>query len=568
MPTGSDYKKRKLESVPLELDNKKRKLEPISLELDNKKRKLEPVLLELETAAALANPPALPPPSNPPALSATPPLPPPVPPPSNSGTSKARPKRARTKNEKKEEVENTSRFHCDFCGRDLSFAIRARCAVCPDYDSCLDCFSVGAALAPHRPEHSYRLIEVVHTPIFQLGWSADEEDKLLEGLELYGVGNWEQVAKLIGSKNPTDTELHYMKVFLQSAIAPLPDPTKTIPHEKSLSDKADDVDPKSLRVMHMHQQEDAAGWMEKRQDFVYEWDNEAEDVIGDMEVADDDSKADKDLKAQVLEIYAAKLTERAKRKEFVLERGLTNFKAYQAVEKKRSKEDKELRDNLRVFTRFVPQADMDKFIQGILEERQLRAKIDLYCEGRAHGATTLEECNRINAKHKNKNTSNGPETSAPATGGSSSTHRRRRLNGEGSVADSIGSNANGTSSHVPSSSCVDSKDRKGTILGDVEYELMPGAELLSRTEISLCNALKITPHQYMIIKDVMVRESARTGCLRKKDAKAIVRLDSVKVFKIYDYLLACGWIKSCNNSTTNAPRNATPSVAASVDSKP
>lgn len=389
---------------------------------------------------------------------------------------------------------------------------------------------------------------------------------MLEGLELYGVGNWEQVAKLIGSKNSVEAELHYTKVFLQSDIAPLPDPTKMVPAEKMpLSDKLGDVDPKVLRVMHMHQQEDAAGWMEKRQDFLYEWDNEAEDIIGDMEVGEDDSKPEKDLKSQVLEIYAAKLTERAKRKEFVLERGLTNFKAYQVAEKKRPKEEKELCDGLRVFMRFVPQVDMDKFIQGILEERQLRANIDLYCEGRAHGATTLEDCARINAKHKNKNVSAGPETS-PITGGSSSAHRRRRLNGEGSIADSIGSGANGTSNHTPSSYGVDSKDRKGAILGDVDCEFMPGAELLSRTEITLCNALKITPHQYMIIKDVMVRESARTGCLRKKDAKAIVRLDSVKVFKIYDYLLACGWIKSCN-STANASRNATANVTIPNDNK-
>lgn len=535
--------------------------------LDNKKRKLEPVPLELETAAALANPPNLPLPSNNPTISTAPPPPPPALPPTNTGSNKARLKRARTKNDKKEEVENTSRFHCDFCGRDLSFAIRARCAVCPDYDSCLDCFSVGATLAPHRPEHSYRLVEVVHTPIFQLSWSADEEEKMLEGLELYGVGNWEQVAKLIGSKNPVEAESHYMKVFLQSDTAPLPDPAKMLPQEKApLSDKLDEVDPKTLRVMHMHQQEDAAGWMEKRQDFLYEWDNEAEDIIGDMEVGEDDSKAEKDLKAQVLEIYAAKLNERAKRKEFVLERGLTNFKAYQAAEKKRSKEEKELRDSLRVFTRFVPQVDMDKFIHGILEERQLRATIDLYCEGRAHGATTLEDCDRINAKQKSKNASAGPETSPSVTGGSSSAHRRRRFNGEGSIADSIGSGANGISSHMPSSNGVDSKDRKGTFLGDIDYELMPGAELLSRTEITLCNALKITPHQYMIIKDVMVRESARTGCLRKKDAKAIVRLDSVKVFKIYDYLLACGWIKSCN-SAANASRNATANVAIPNDNK-
>lgn len=421
----------------------------------------------------------------------------------------------------------------------------------------MDCFSVGAALSPHKPEHSYRLIEVVHTPIFQIGWSADEEDKLLEGLELYGVGNWEQVAKLVGSKSPFETEQHFTKVFLQSANAPLPDPGKMVPVEKpGAADKGDDVDPKMLRVMHMHQQEDAAGWMEKRQDFVYEWDNEAEDIIGDMEVADDDSKSDKDLKAQVLKIYAEKLNERSRRKEFVLERGLTNFKAYQAAEKKRPKEERELREKLRVFMCYVPQPDMDKFISGILEERQLRAKIELYQEGRALGARTIEDCNRLTANAKSKGKSSvTPELPAVMGGSGSVQRRQRRANGEGSIADSVGSGAHNGNGVVPSST-GDSKDKKSVANGDMDAEVMPGAELLSRTEVSLCGTLKISAHQYMIIKDVMVRESSRNGCLRKKDAKAIVRLDPTKVFKIYDYLLACGWIKSCN-SAANASRNAT-----------
>lgn len=524
----------------------------------DKKRKAEPAPLEVDTAAALANPPALPPaPAAPapgvangtaagaPAAGAA----------AGGATSKARPKRARAKAEKKDEAENTSRFHCDFCGRDLSSTVRVRCAECPDYDSCLECFSVGAALNPHKPDHAYRLIEVVHTPIFQVGWSADEEEKLLEGLELYGVGNWEQVAKLIGSKNPLETEQHFMKVFLQSSSAPLADPTKMVPAKDPVSEKGDDLDPKALRVMHMHQQEDAAGWMEKRQDFVYEWDNEAEDIIGDMEVTEDDSKAEKDLKAHVLEIYGEKLNERARRKEFVLERGLTNFKAHQSVEKKRPKEEKELRDKLRVFMRFLPQAEIDKLVRGILEEQELRNKIDMYREGRALGAKTVEEAVRLtaNAKNKTRGLTPVPEGPPQSAGPSSAPRRQRRTNGEGSVADSVGSgahNANG----VPPANSADSKDKKSTILGDVDLELMPGAELLSRTEISLCAALKITPHQYLIVKDVMVRESARNGCLRKKDAKAIVRLDPTKVFKIYDYLLACGWIKSCNNAS-NTSRN-------------
>lgn len=484
--------------------------------------------------------------------------PPPPPPAAASTSAKARPKRARIKNDKKNEHQNTSRFHCDFCGRDLSFAIRARCAVCADYDSCLDCFSVGAALYPHKPEHAYRLIEVVHTPIFQQGWSADEEDKLLEGLELYGVGNWEQVSRLISSKNPLDTEQHFMKVFLQSITAPLPDPTAMIPTSvTNASEGHEDVDPKALRVMHMHQQEDAAGWMEKRQDFVYEWDNDAEDIIGDMELADDDTKTEKDVKAQVLEIYAKKLDERDKRKHFVLQRGLTNFKAYQAREKRRPKEERELREKLRVFMRFVHPSDMEKFINGVIEERSLRTKIESMKEARALGAKTLDDYQRISsslAKNKVKNGCTQTEASALSNSQITSQRRQRRSNGESSTSEGKGVPYGGSSNM---SKMADCRDGKGLGFGEADSEKLvceklTGAELLSRTEMCLCTSLKIAPHQYMIVKEVMVRENARMGCLRKKDAKAIIRLDSTKVFKIYDYILSCGWIRSGSNSAIAA----------------
>lgn len=100
-----------------------------------------------------------------------------------------RPKSARDKTEKKDDNECPSHFLCFYCGHDLSSPVRERCEVCLDYDSCLDWFSVGAALETQKANHAHWLIEVVQRPIFQEDWSADEE-KLLEGLETFGIGYW------------------------------------------------------------------------------------------------------------------------------------------------------------------------------------------------------------------------------------------------------------------------------------------------------------------------------------------------------------------------------------------
>jgi transcriptional adapter 2-alpha len=368
-----------------------------------------------------------------------------------------------------------------------------------------------------------------------------------------------------------------MRAYLQSNCAPLPDPNRLLPREKfTLDEDYNDVDPKALRVMHMHQQEDAAGWMSKRGDFVYEWDNEAEEILGDMEIGPDDSKREQDLKLSVLEVYCHKLDERQRRKDFVLERGLTDIKKQQALEKKRSKEERELRDKLRVFARFLPAAEMDKFVKGLLSESALRSQLEIFLEARLAGATTIEEAQRFavaSAKAAKPSKSSETVPSVPdvkprVNTPTSQNNRSRARKGVPTLGSGAGPTSNGAPSaqedvvstatasgaaHSASSGGLsggasgppEGRDRgaKGNVLGDIELERMPGAELLSNAEISLCISLKLTPHQYLIVKDVMIRESARVGFVRKKDVRTLIRLDPTKVSKIFDYLSACGWIK-------------------------
>jgi hypothetical protein len=57
--------------------------------------------------------------------------------------------------------------------------------VCPEgaSDLCLECFITGVELKGHQYSHNYRVIDNMHFPFFESGWSADEEYLLLEGLE-------------------------------------------------------------------------------------------------------------------------------------------------------------------------------------------------------------------------------------------------------------------------------------------------------------------------------------------------------------------------------------------------
>ncbi|TYK23071.1 transcriptional adapter ADA2-like isoform X2 [Cucumis melo var. makuwa] len=49
-------------------------------------------------------------------------------------------------------------YHCNYCNKDLSGRIRIKCVACPDFDLCVECFSVGAELRPHKSNHPYRVM--------------------------------------------------------------------------------------------------------------------------------------------------------------------------------------------------------------------------------------------------------------------------------------------------------------------------------------------------------------------------------------------------------------------------
>lgn len=50
------------------------------------------------------------------------------------------------------------RYHCNYCGKDISNVIRIKCAVCQDFDLCIQCFSVGVEIAGHKNNHDYHVM--------------------------------------------------------------------------------------------------------------------------------------------------------------------------------------------------------------------------------------------------------------------------------------------------------------------------------------------------------------------------------------------------------------------------
>ncbi|KAJ0963543.1 hypothetical protein J5N97_028665 [Dioscorea zingiberensis] len=114
-------------------------------------------------------------------------------------------------------------YHCNYCNKDISGKIRIKCTKCPDFDLCVECFSVGAEVTPHKSNHPYRVMDNLSFPLICPDWNADEEILLLEGIEMYGLGNWAEVAEHVGTKSKTQCIEHYTTAYLNSPCYPLPD---------------------------------------------------------------------------------------------------------------------------------------------------------------------------------------------------------------------------------------------------------------------------------------------------------------------------------------------------------
>lgn len=118
------------------------------------------------------------------------------------------------------------------------------------------------------------------------------------------------------------------------------------------------------------------GYMPKRGDFDHEYDPDADTLLADLEFFEDDTEQDIKLKNDVIELYNARLDERIRRKKFVLERGLLDFKRQQKQERKKTKEEREIINSMKIFARFNTPEDHEKVVNSLLKERLLREVIE------------------------------------------------------------------------------------------------------------------------------------------------------------------------------------------------
>ena len=117
---------------------------------------------------------------------------------------------------------------CAYCRRGIGSEVRIRCAECgpktlpagvaAPLHFCVECFSAGVEVFGHSASHKYSVIENASIYPLSKEWTADEELRLLEGVNKFGYGNWVDVAEHVGGGKTRDrAKRHYEKFFLLNA---------------------------------------------------------------------------------------------------------------------------------------------------------------------------------------------------------------------------------------------------------------------------------------------------------------------------------------------------------------
>lgn len=447
----------------------------------------------------------------------------------------------------------SNNFHCDVCSSDCTNRVRITCAECEEYDLCVTCFSAGLSTGSHKPYHKYRVIDQHAYPIFCEDWGADEELLLIEGLQKLGLGNWQDIADHIGNRSKDEVKEHYFKYYLNSDHYPLPDITKDFSHvtpeefsqnrERRIDNRKNMPLPQPKKtVASVPLCHEIQGYMPGRLEFETELENDAEMTVKDMIFDPDDQPNDIELKLSILDIYNSRLTTRAERKRLMLLNGLVEYRKNIAMDKRRSKEEKDLLLKLKPFARVMTPQDYEEFTTDMTEELKMRTRIQQLQEWRKHGITTLEDGNKY---EKDKIVRANAIQRYAALGGNLSS--RHTANSMLASSASLNRHNRGPSASVGLSPAPSLEyGRKASKPAQpLDISQKADYDLLSKEERILCSTLRLYPKLYFVIKETLFRELMRTGgVLKKRTARELLKIDVNKTSKIYEFFVQQNWCTS------------------------
>jgi len=457
-------------------------------------------------------------------------------------------------------------FSCYYCQKDISNVVRIRCATCVGVDLCVECFSVGVELHPHKAYHPYHVIDNMSFPLFTRDWGADEELLLLEAVEMFGLGNWTEVSEHVGTKTKAQCHAHYFEVYVKSPCAPLPDMSKILgkgvprmtpeelkAEEDRKANENKDADEQKVLLESLANPtemktdgniQELTGYNVKRNEFDPEYDMDAELPLAEMEFRENDTEEDVQMKLRMIEIYNSRLQERARRKQFILERELLNVKRQQSQEKKRSQYERDLHGTMRVFARFLTSEEYDILLEGLAAEHRIRSRISELKEYRRNGIHTIAEGEDYDLEKRRRETEFA-RLKAIETPTSKNIARANKfiVRDATQLNEQVNQMNNEEKLTAVPTSRTPSSGLKRRMHLSLDLAGLPGVDLLNDAEKELCTGCRLLPVQYLSMKVQLMRESLKKGApLNRNDVRNMFKIDPLKAIRVYELLLMHGWV--------------------------
>ncbi|KIV84419.1 hypothetical protein, variant [Exophiala sideris] len=486
-----------------------------------------------------------------------------------------------------------TKYHCDVCSIDITSTVRISCAnpACREYDLCVPCFARGESSKNHDPRtHEFHVVEQNSIPIYAEDWGADEELLLLEGSERYGLGSWADVAEHIGGYREKDeVRDHYIDTYINSSRFPLSelaDPADTdlferIPKEefqarkkrrieerKEEAKSAPPATPKQKPTASVPACHEVQGFMPGRLEFETEFANDAEEAVQHMAFEPGDGldpvtgEMDEEttLKMTVFDIYNSRLKARTERKRIIFEHNLLEYKKNQLLDKKRTKEEKDLMHKAKPFARMMNHEDFEAFNRDLLLEHNLRIAISQLQEWKQMGISDLKGGEKYETDKQARVQRNQPQGQfdrMPQIPKKGAQIQQPDLPTEASKLttpelplrfqrkpktvpvftdtqpavendfDKLFAEANGPEPSGPKAKVryvVQPLNGISPWRLEDDKTLAPDLQLLSEEEIQLCNALHIRPKPYLALKEGLLKEAMKQGGhMKKKEARGVCR---------------------------------------------
>ena len=446
----------------------------------------------------------------------------------------------------------------------------------------MPCFAGGESSKNHDPStHPYQVIEQNSVPIFQEDWGADEELLLLEGAEIYGLGSWADIADHIGGyRDKDEVRDHYISTYVDSPNYPLPeraDPEDTrlqdaiskeefqarkkrrIEERKESAKAAPPTTPKQKPTASVPACHEVQGYMPGRLEFETEFMNEAEEAVQHMSFDPgaglDGEDPEMELKMTVVDIYNARLTSRIERKKVLFEHNLLEYRKNTGLEKKRTKEERDLLNKTKPFARMTNNDDLEEFGNGLEYEHNLRLAISQLQEWRQMGIRDLKSGEKYEqekqqraqrlmpqgsfdrfASTRPKQAAQPEQTTAAnqlttpelplrlqkATGTTNGEPNNAPMNDFDRM---FASNGDGTNTPQPAKTKFVVQPLSGVVPWKLESEGAADLHLLTKEEIEICNVLHIQPKPFLVIKETLLKEAMKQGgSLKKKEARSICKV--------------------------------------------